>query len=1020
MKKILLCCLRLIFTLILFSISSSLQAQWVRKADALKPRSELGETIIYNSRLYAFTGFSDTLRHAEPTSEVYDPATDTWKVLASMPSNTAMTHADAILIDNTIWHIGGRVGLNPGPMSSAIWIYNITGNTWSRGPEIRDPATGQPMVIAASGSALLGRVLHVFGGFTPTACNNDQDTYHLTLDVDTWLSNPSQPAKWENKLKPLPIKRNHISAVVSGGKIYAIGGQIGHDCGGGKEVSYCHVYNPSTDTWTQLPSLPAGRSHAEGSTFAIDGKIYMAGGQGSDGNSSKYVTIFDPLGNNGLGTWIEDQSLTLPKIYEGCSAAVIGATFIVSHGSQGTSKFPLKVTYTRPIVRKPVYKLSFPSECLNLNDSSGSSTKGRTWLFTIDSTKNYITSSNADWLVVSKNSSGTASPNAVDIEVTANTVNLAPGNYNAAITAAGTGGGISYTAATLCVNLTVQQKTQPVNYNLLVTSNGSGNITKSPDQSVYADGTSVTLTASPDAGQKFAGWSGDASGLTNSLTIKMDADKTITGTFSPTDIAYNLNITTNGNGTITKSPDQTSYASGTSEILTASPEDGWKFTGWSGDATGAENPLTITMDADKNIAATFTQIATDFALIITTDGNGTVTKNPDQTTYSGGTSVTLTATPLSGYQFVSWSGDAGGTTNPLSITMDKDKQITATFSLAPQYSLNISVSGNGSVTKSPYQTTYSAGASVTLTANPAASKQFTGWSGAVSGTTNPLTIIMSADKTITATFAQVSGLVTNITAATGRSYALGQLNVGAALYTDRSYKATTIPAFLNNAPFIKTPNDDKANKAAAALSFNINQNAAVYVAYDPRAAALPSWLKSWQKVTGQKIGINDPGFNYFQLYTKNYSPGKVSLGGNLASPAKGALSNYIVIVYFQLAQRSQINTVTGIKSYNSKLTNNSNIESVFQKTRNVIPGFKVYPNPAHEDKVFIEAYNFLKQEKVTITILDALGRIIESKKIITDNNGAFRDRLTIKSVKGLYIIKATGASGYSMQKLIIN
>ena len=58
--------------------ATSTNAQWTRKADGLKPRSELGETIVYNSKLYSFRGFSDTLYHAEPSSEVYNPATNAW------------------------------------------------------------------------------------------------------------------------------------------------------------------------------------------------------------------------------------------------------------------------------------------------------------------------------------------------------------------------------------------------------------------------------------------------------------------------------------------------------------------------------------------------------------------------------------------------------------------------------------------------------------------------------------------------------------------------------------------------------------------------------------------------------------------------------------------------------------------------------------------------------------------------------------------------------------------------------
>jgi N-acetylneuraminic acid mutarotase len=448
----------LILPLLLIAIvftSKSSYGQWVRKSNSIKPRSDLSESIVYNSKLYTFMGFMDHQYHTEPSSEVYDPATDTWTALAPIPDNASRTHQRAVLIDNTVWQICGRVGTNPGPLTSDIWIYNITTDSWSKGPELRDPETGQPLLWAAGGAALLGRTLHLFGGFVINACNNDQSKYHLTLDVDKWLADPSKPAKWMNYLAPLPIKRNHLSTVVLGGKIYAIGGQFGHDCGGGKEQRYSHVYDPATDTWTELPLLPDGRSHAEGASFAIDGKIYIVGGQNGKGRSTNAVTIFDPAGNNGAGSWTDDPSLALPYNYEGGSSKVIGNTFIYAEGGEEASARPKARTFTRTIARNPVYKLGFSSGCLNLTANSGSSVKGRTLLFTIDGEKNYTTSTNASWLTVTKNATGTTTPNAVDIVVKANTAGLAPGNYSALVTARGSAEEPYYTEATYCVNLTV-------------------------------------------------------------------------------------------------------------------------------------------------------------------------------------------------------------------------------------------------------------------------------------------------------------------------------------------------------------------------------------------------------------------------------------------------------------------------------------------------------------------------------------------------------------------------------------
>src|SRR5262249_22184824 len=113
--------------------------------------------------------------------------------------------------------------------------------------------------------------------------------------------------------------------------------------------------------------------------------------------------------------------------------------------------------------------------------------------------------------------------------------------------------------------------------------------------------------------------------------------------------------------------------------LTATPATNWNFAGWSGDATGSANPLTVTMDANKAITATFT--INTYTLTLTTVGSGTATKSPNQPTYEEGSFVTLTATPSPGYRFLQWSGDVGGTASQRSVLMNGNKVVVANFGL---------------------------------------------------------------------------------------------------------------------------------------------------------------------------------------------------------------------------------------------------------------------------------------------------------------------------------------------------
>ena len=78
---------------------------------------------------------------------------------------------------------------------------------------------------------------------------------------------------------------------------------------------------------------------------------------------------------------------------------------------------------------------------------------------------------------------------------------------------------------------------------------------------------------------------------------------------------------------------------------------------------------------------TTTAVVTFYTLTVAVEGSGTgiVTPTVGTHAYIAGTTVWLTATADPGSTFDGWSGDAGGLTSPVSVTMDSDKQVTATF-----------------------------------------------------------------------------------------------------------------------------------------------------------------------------------------------------------------------------------------------------------------------------------------------------------------------------------------------------
>jgi uncharacterized repeat protein (TIGR02543 family) len=262
-----------------------------------------------------------------------------------------------------------------------------------------------------------------------------------------------------------------------------------------------------------------------------------------------------------------------------------------------------------------------------------------------------------------------------------NTVQTLTATPATGYTFTGWSGDATRTTNPLSVTMTVNKNitaTFAINkYTLATTVVGSGTVI--PANGSFNYNTIQTLTATPATGYTFTGWSGDATGTTNPLSVTMTANKNITAMFTIN--KYTLATTVVGSGTV--SPGNGSFNYNTIQTLTATPASGYTFTGWSGDATGTTNPLSVTMTANKNISATFAAIVSTNTYTLTVNILGLGTVSPANGNFTDGSTQIITATPAAGYTFTGWSGDAIGTTNPLVVTMNKNLNVIATFTSIP-------------------------------------------------------------------------------------------------------------------------------------------------------------------------------------------------------------------------------------------------------------------------------------------------------------------------------------------------
>jgi hypothetical protein len=190
------------------------------------------------------------------------------------------------------------------------------------------------------------------------------------------------------------------------------------------------------------------------------------------------------------------------------------------------------------------------------------------------------------------------------------------------------------------------------------------------------------------------------------------------------------------------------YAAGTIVTVTAEGTSGHIFDHWGGDLSGSTETATITMDADKDIIASFQHIYYHLSVSVTPEGSGTV--EPWGGDFIDSTYALLTAEAAGEYVFSSWEGDASGTSTTTTVLMNGNKNVTARF--IKTYSLGISVVPTGWGTVEPYGGEYSEGSTAVITAEGVGGHVFSSWEGDASGTSDTAAVLMDGNKNVTASF----------------------------------------------------------------------------------------------------------------------------------------------------------------------------------------------------------------------------------------------------------------------------
>lgn len=375
-------------------------------------------------------------------------------------------------------------------------------------------------------------------------------------------------------------------------------------------------------------------------------------------------------------------------------------------------------------------------------------------------------------------------------------------------------------------NTTLTANFNFVGFAITVASNndvmGTAYINNDAEQTSYvaAYEEEVVLTAVPEYGYIFENWTlnGTEVSTENPATVQITDNANYIANFNFDNFDLNVSVAEGQDerGTVTGAGN---YPYGTQVEIAAVANDGFLFTNWNDGVTTATR--TVTVDG-----------ATEYVASFRTDAIYTVTVIAENGTVSGaGTGfvendlVSLNAVPATGYRFVNYT-DAEGTVlsdnAAYSFNITSDVTLTANFAALPyDVVLNVNDAAMGTVAGAGE---YNFGTQVEISATANEGYRFVQWSDDV--TTNPRTIVVTADVELTAQFEAIPATVYYIaaTAVNGTVEGAGEYEEG---------DQVTLTATANNCyQFAGWMNGTELVSTANPYVFTATQNVTLMAIFD--------------------------------------------------------------------------------------------------------------------------------------------------------------------------------------------
>ena len=415
------------------------------------------------------------------------------------------------------------------------------------------------------------------------------------------------------------------------------------------------------------------------------------------------------------------------------------------------------------------------------------------------------------------------------------------------------------------------------------------------------------------------------------------------------------------------------YNYGEQITISATANNGYRFTQWQDGSTA--NPRTITVTENATYIASFEEIPVQYTITVLS-ANESMGSASGSGTYNYGAQVTISATANSGYRFTQWQD--GSTANPRIITVTENANYIASFEEIPvQYTITV-LSANETMGSATGGGTYNYGTQVTISATANSGYRFTQWQDG--STANPRTITVTENANYIASFEEipVQYTITVLSAneTMGSASGSGTYNYGTQV---------TISATANSGyRFTQWQDGSTANPRTITVTEN-----AIYIA---SFEEIPVQYTITVLSASETMGTVDGG-GTFQEGTEIQISATANEGFVFVAWNDGNTDNPRTIV------------VTGNATYIASFGPATGIED------NATPEIAIYPNPTSE---FI---NISSSEPISsIEIISITGKTVAQMEIGSDNA-----TLNVSDLSnGMYFVRILGSenNNVSVKKFV--